>query len=112
MEDLDCCCLLCLCRLLGKHEFSVVDEAVAVLVVSRQNGVDHVDKVVVLEDFGLRDGLTTAWIVVRLVCSCSPEKRENVASRAERFKTLTLLNATLPMTGAYVDYAAHFARSR
>ncbi len=53
--------------LLRLDEFWVVDESVVVLVVRRQDGVDHVDQLLVLEDLGFRDGLSAAGVVVRLV---------------------------------------------
>ncbi len=53
--------------LLRLDEFWVVDESVVVLVVRRQDGVDHVDQLLVLKDLGFRDGLSAAGVVVRLV---------------------------------------------
>ena len=41
---------------------------IPVLVVAGEDGVDHVDELLVLEDLGLRNLLPAAVVVVRLVC--------------------------------------------
>ena len=66
---------LCLRRLLRLHKLRIVDEPVSVLVVRRQNGVDHVHKLVVREDLGFGDGLTTVVVVVSLICQKRKKKR-------------------------------------
>ena len=63
--------------LLGLHKLGVVDVSVPVLVVAGEDGVDHVDELLVLEDLGLRHLLPAVVIVVRLVCERKEEKFEN-----------------------------------
>ena len=55
----------CLSGLLGLHKLGVVDVAVPVFVVAAEDGVDHVDELLVLEDLGLGHLLAAVVIVVR-----------------------------------------------
>ena len=53
--------------LLGLDKFGVVDVTVLVLVVAGKDGVNHVDELIILENFGFGNGLPGIGIVIGLV---------------------------------------------
>lgn len=58
---------LSLRSLLSLHKLRIIDVSVPVLVVRIEDGVNHVDQLVVLEDLGLGNGLTALGVVIGLV---------------------------------------------
>ncbi len=64
-----------LCGLLGLDELGIVDVAVLVLVVGRQDRVDHVHELVVLEDLLLGERLATVFVVIRVICAAAHSQK-------------------------------------